>query len=367
MKLIKYLIFSLIIITLVGSSRLPFLDEDDSDDLDNIFDNSLDDDDDVFDDVFHRINSNINILRYDNLNNTLRDDNLNNTLRDDNLNNTLRDDNLNNTLRDDNLNNTLRDDNLNNNNINITVRDDINELLYKLKGDLANYNNNNYNEIIELLHNYINYYESRIKLDNFLDSDVDNVLKDLVDIYIDCYDIRNETIFINNVFHNPNYSFKRKRSILSDKYNNYKNLIKNLNKTDKVDVYEFKNLSYGFINKNIENTINVKVNRHDKFKDFPLSILILTAVKNDTVKTATTDTTNSNETNISTNTYYVDNISTTTTNRSLPTLISNHDCGIKSNVIYVCKNNQCCGENGRCGTTDTYCGTGCNPNFGKCW
>ena len=45
-----------------------------------------------------------------------------------------------------------------------------------------------------------------------------------------------------------------------------------------------------------------------------------------------------------------------------------HLCGKQSdNTIYHCNNNLCCGSNGKCGNTEEFCGNGCNPEYGYCW
>ena len=46
-------------------------------------------------------------------------------------------------------------------------------------------------------------------------------------------------------------------------------------------------------------------------------------------------------------------------------IILNGGCG-KDNYNFKCLNNQCCSKHGYCGTTDAYCGSGCQSEFGRC-
>jgi len=41
------------------------------------------------------------------------------------------------------------------------------------------------------------------------------------------------------------------------------------------------------------------------------------------------------------------------------------NCG--SSVGVSCSNGLCCSKYGYCGSTDEYCGSGCQPYYGKCW
>ena len=58
---------------------------------------------------------------------------------------------------------------------------------------------------------------------------------------------------------------------------------------------------------------------------------------------------------------------TTTTKGSTATgaLSTDGKCGSKNNNK-VCPNNGCCSKYGYCGTTDAYCGSGCQSGFGRC-
>jgi len=46
-------------------------------------------------------------------------------------------------------------------------------------------------------------------------------------------------------------------------------------------------------------------------------------------------------------------------------IIPNGGCG-KDNYNFQCPSNKCCSEYGYCGTTDDYCGSGCQSEFGVC-
>ncbi|ORY38486.1 hypothetical protein LY90DRAFT_48067 [Neocallimastix californiae] len=54
---------------------------------------------------------------------------------------------------------------------------------------------------------------------------------------------------------------------------------------------------------------------------------------------------------------------TSKTSKASPSLSSSGRCGVEYGI---CKNNKCCSKYGYCGTTDAYCGTGCQSAFGNC-
>jgi len=54
---------------------------------------------------------------------------------------------------------------------------------------------------------------------------------------------------------------------------------------------------------------------------------------------------------------------TSKTSKISPSSSSSGRCGVEYGI---CKNNKCCSKYGYCGTTDEYCGTGCQSGYGRC-
>jgi len=54
---------------------------------------------------------------------------------------------------------------------------------------------------------------------------------------------------------------------------------------------------------------------------------------------------------------------TTTTTIKVTTISKNGKCG---NEFGLCPSNKCCSQHGWCGTSSSYCGAGCQPQFGQC-
>ena len=64
---------------------------------------------------------------------------------------------------------------------------------------------------------------------------------------------------------------------------------------------------------------------------------------------------------------------TTTTNKKVTTTTVNNNKALKTSTNGkcgpkngICPNNRCCSKYGYCGTSDAYCGNGCQSEFGKC-
>jgi len=56
---------------------------------------------------------------------------------------------------------------------------------------------------------------------------------------------------------------------------------------------------------------------------------------------------------------------TTTIKMTYPTDY-NYYCGRVNGNEVICPNNECCSEHGWCGTSDAFCGKGCQSDFGRC-
>jgi len=92
--------------------------------------------------------------------------------------------------------------------------------------------------------------------------------------------------------------------------------------------------------------------------------------KTKTTKKTTTKTTTKTKTTkmTTTKTKKTKTKTTTTTKKNSASIIISNDgsCGKFNNYYKVCPNDNCCSKFGYCGSSDAFCGTGCQSEFGRC-
>ena len=96
-----------------------------------------------------------------------------------------------------------------------------------------------------------------------------------------------------------------------------------------------------------------------------------TTKKTTTTKASTTTTTKTTTTRTTTKTTTT-NTPTPTTTKTTTTMTSTKPLSTSTNGkcgpgYGVCPNNYCCSQYGYCGTSDMYCGYGCDKEYGVCW